>query len=78
MKGNNMARDITAKLLEMIEDGALDKDIVIQAFCDYLSEDDIKDFVSVNDFIEDEPEYVDDFDETPEFVDDDFNDNYED
>jgi hypothetical protein len=73
-----MARDITAKLLEMIEDGALDKDIVIQAFCEYLSEDDIKDFVSVNDFIEPEPDYVEDYDEPSDFIDDDFNDNYQD
>jgi hypothetical protein len=54
-----MSREFTTKLLEMVEDGALDKDLVIQAFCDYLSEDDIKEFMISNDFAEDEPKYID-------------------
>jgi hypothetical protein len=53
-----MSREFTTKLLEMVEDGALDKDLVIQAFCDYLSEDDIKEFMISNDFAEDEPKYI--------------------
>ena len=54
-----MSREFTTKLLEMVEDGALDKDLIIQAFCDYLSEDDIKEFMISNDFAEDEPKYID-------------------
>jgi transcription termination factor NusB len=76
-----MARTTTSKLLQLIEDGALDKDIVIQAFCDYLSEDDIKDFVEINEFVEIEPEFIEDFDEDPidevdDFRDDDYDSNY--
>lgn len=76
-----MGRTTTTKLLQLIEDGALDKDIVIQAFCDYLSEDDIKDFVEINEFVEVEPEFIEDFDEDPiddidDFRDDDYDSNY--
>ena len=76
-----MARTTTSKLLQLIEDGALDKDIVIQAFCDYLSEDDIKDFVEINEFVEVEPEFIEDFDDDPvdeidDFRDDDYDSNY--
>ena len=76
-----MGRTTTTKLLQLIEDGALDKDIVIQAFCDYLSEEDIKDFVEINEFIEVEPEFIEDFDEDPideidDFRDDDYDSNY--
>ena len=76
-----MARTTTSKLLQLIEDGALDKDIVIQAFCDYLSEEDIKDFVEINEFVEVEPEFIEDFDDDPiddidDFRDDDYDNNY--
>lgn len=76
-----MARTTTTKLLQLIEDGALDKDIVIQAFCDYLSEEDIKDFVEINEFVEAEPEFIEDFDDDPiddidDFRDDDYDSNY--
>jgi hypothetical protein len=65
-----MAREYTTKLLQMIEDGALDRDVVLQAFCDYLSEDDVKDFMATNDFAEIEPEYVDYGDDEPTYDDD--------
>lgn len=47
-----MTRQYTIKLLEMIEDGLIDKDTVIMAFCKYMSEDDIKDMMECNDFID--------------------------
>ena len=75
-----MSREFTTKLLELVEDGALDKDLVIQAFCDYLSEDDIKEFMISNDFAEDAPKYVDDYNDDPTYDDDEPShaDNYED
>lgn len=48
-----MTREYTNKLLEMLEDGILNKDTVILAFCSYLSEDDVKDMMESNEFIED-------------------------
>ena len=50
----NLTRKYTNKLLEMIEEGLLSKDIVINAFCKYLSEDDIKDLMEINEFLEEE------------------------
>ena len=44
-------REYTNKLLEMVEDGILDKDNVIMAFCKYMSEDDVKDLMECG-FIE--------------------------
>ena len=46
-----MTREYTNKLLEMIEDGLLDKDLVIIAFCKYMSEDEVKDLMECNDFL---------------------------
>ena len=47
-----MAREYTNKLLEMVEEGIIDKDYLIIAFCKYLSEDDVKDLMECNEFIE--------------------------
>ena len=49
-----MSREYTNKLLEMVEEGVIDKDIVIIAFCKYLSEDDVKDMMECNEFIEED------------------------
>ena len=52
-----MTREATNKLLEMIEDGILDKDTVIMACVKYMSEDDVADMARINDFffdVEDE------------------------
>ena len=43
-----MARKYTNKLLEYIEEGAIDKDFVIIACLKYMSEDDVKDMIRVN------------------------------
>lgn len=58
-----MTRTATNKLLQMVEDGLLDKDIVIQACLEYMSEEDVKDMMVVNDFGD---------------VDEDFSDGYQD
>ena len=55
-------RDATNKILEMIEDGLLDKDQVIMACLKYMSEDDVADMAHANEFFydEDEDDYEDD------------------
>ena len=46
------SREYTNKLLDMIEDGLLDKDKVITALVSYMSESDVKDMMEYNEFIE--------------------------
>ncbi len=45
-----MSRKYTSRLLELVEDGSVDKDIVIQACLEYMSEADVKDMMINNDF----------------------------
>lgn len=47
-----MSRKYTNKLLEMIDEGLLDKDNVIMACIKYMSEDEVKDMMEMNEFIE--------------------------
>lgn len=49
-----MSRTYTIKLLEMIEEGLVDKDYVITACVKYMSEDDVKDMMQCNDLLEEE------------------------
>ena len=49
-----MARFYTNMLLELVEDGMLSKDDVIMACVKYMSEDDVKDMMQCNEFIEPE------------------------
>lgn len=49
-----MTRKVTTKLLEMLEEGILDKDAVILACVKYMSEDDVADMAHCNGFIEEE------------------------
>ena len=49
-------REYSNKLLEMVEEGLLDKDLVILAFVKYLSEDDVEDMMRVNEMLPDEEE----------------------
>lgn len=51
-----MTREYTTKLLDMIEEGLLDRDAVISAFCNYMSEADVQDMMECNDFVEIEEE----------------------
>lgn len=51
-------RTYTKKLLEMIENG-LDKDTVIIACLNYMSEDDVQDMMRANDFVEEDEEEED-------------------
>ena len=51
-------REYTNKLLEMVEEGLLDKDMVIMACVKYMSEDDVRGMMEANEMIEDEEEDV--------------------
>jgi len=51
-----MTREYTNKLLEGIEEGIYNKDNVINAFCSYMSEANIKDMMECNEMLEDEEE----------------------
>ena len=59
-----MPRQATNKILEMVDDGILDKDTVIMSCLKYMSEDDVADMAHSNEFFineeEDEPEMEDD------------------
>jgi hypothetical protein len=54
-----MARFYTNMLLEMVDDGILDKDTVIMACVKYMSEDDVKDMMQCNEFVEPEEDEPD-------------------
>lgn len=58
-----MAREYTNKLLEMVEEGLLDKDMVIMACVKYMSEDDVRDMMEANEMVEEEDEDEDDLDD---------------
>lgn len=45
-----MSRKYTTRLLELIEEGSVDKDVAIQACLEYMSEADVKDMMINNDF----------------------------
>ena len=49
-----MTREYTNLLLEKVEDGLLDKDTVILAFCKYLSESDVEDMMHTNEMLDQE------------------------
>lgn len=57
-----MTRKATNKLLEMVEEGVLDRDTVILACVNYMSEDDVADTCRINDFFYDEEEDEEDDD----------------
>jgi hypothetical protein len=49
-----MTRQATNRLLEMIEEGLLDRDTVIMACVKYMSEDDVADMCHANEFWDDD------------------------
>jgi hypothetical protein len=51
-----MTREATNKILELVEEGILDRDTVIMACLKYMSEDDVADMAHANDFFYDEDE----------------------
>jgi len=53
-------RQATDKILEMVEEGILDKDTVIMSCLKYMSEDDVADMAHSNEFFNNEEEDDDD------------------
>ncbi len=51
-----MSREYTNKLLEYIDDGIVSKDFVITACLKYMSEDDVKDMLRINQIWDDRQE----------------------
>ncbi len=51
-----MTRQATDKILEMVEQGILDKDTVIMSCLKYMSEDDVADMAHSNEFFINEDE----------------------
>ena len=56
-------RQATDKILEMVEEGILDKDTVIMSCLKYMSEDDVADMAHLNEFFMTTNEEEDDNDE---------------
>jgi len=52
-----MTRQATDKILQMVEEGILDKDTVIMSCLKYMSEDDVTDMAHSNEFFSNEEEY---------------------
>ncbi len=52
----DQTREITNKILEAIEEGLLDRDIVIMACLKYMSESDVADMAHCNEFFNDDDE----------------------
>lgn len=48
------ARFHTIQLLQMVDDGVVDKDYLIQDLLGYLSESEVEDFMRMNDYIREE------------------------
>lgn len=55
-----MSREFTNKLLEMVEEGLLDKDMVIMSCVKYMSEDDVRDMMFANEMVEEEEDWDED------------------
>lgn len=49
-------RQATCRILEMVEEGILDRDTVIMACLKYMSEDDVADMAHANEFFADDEE----------------------
>ena len=55
-------RQATDKILEMVDEGILDKDTVIMSCLKYMSEDDVADMAHSNEFFNNDEEDDDDDD----------------
>lgn len=73
-KDARRARPYTTRLSEMVEEGEVDKDSLINDLLGYLSEDDVKQFCRSNDYIAYDPDDEDEDDDVdpdyPDGVDD--------
>ena len=60
-------RKATDKILEMVEEGILDKDTVIMSCLKYMSEDDVADMAHCNEFFLNEDEDEEEFEDSKDF-----------
>jgi hypothetical protein len=60
-----MTRKYTNMLMDMIDEGLLDRDLVITACLKYMSEDEVQDMMEANEFIEEQYE-DDEYDGQPD------------
>ena len=49
------SRRYTTALLDMVEQGVVDKDSLIQDLLGWMSEDEVKEFARRNDYLQDDP-----------------------
>ena len=63
-----MTRKYTNMLLEMIDDGLIDRDLVINACLKYMSEDDVQDMMEANEFIEEQYEDEDEDEDDDDYT----------
>jgi hypothetical protein len=49
-EGQNVTREVTNKLLELAEEGVYNKDTILLACLQYMSEDDVADMARANEF----------------------------
>jgi len=61
-----MTRKYTNMLLDMIDEGLLDRDLVISACVQYMSEDEVQDMMESNEFIDEQYEDEDEDDGQPD------------
>ena len=54
------SRRYTTALLDMVEQGVVDKDSLIQDLLGWMSEDEVKEFARRNDYLQADPEDEDD------------------
>ncbi len=59
-------RKYTNMLLEMIDDGLIDRDLVITACLKYMSEDEVQDMMEANEFLDEQFEDEDEYDGQPD------------
>jgi hypothetical protein len=64
-----MTREVTNKLLDMIDEGLVDRDTVIQACLMYMSADEVADMCHCNEFIT-QQEVEDEYEEVEDEIDD--------
>jgi hypothetical protein len=58
-----MTREATNRILELIEEGVLDRDTVIMAALKYMSEDEVADMANANEFFDEDSYYEDEDDD---------------
>ena len=66
MPKDPLTRRATCRLLEMVEEGVLDRDALILACFKYMSEDEVADMAHINGFFENDEENEPEDDEEPD------------